>query len=326
MTRRPLLGLLMGGASSMLLIAGCSNTAGSDTAITGGAWATLTPATTGDSAPTVPGMVIYASMYPAAETVTRVQGQVNSVGKVAATVDFATAAQSIGKQLRPTIVIIGASPKAGTPIMAADQRAAIDLPQKYLVWQAAGGTVFLGYNSADYIAERAGIDPSDPAINLLRAGSAAVAAKASGSTAALANGDSPPAPGPYLVEQISNATVADSIARYEAAFAAKNQPTIAIVDHGAAAEDIGMSLRPTETTFLGNATVSTALVGAQQTMGIDLPVRYAAWQDQLGLVHVAHPDIRALAARHQVTGEDAVLDMVTTAADGFNDAAASGAG
>lgn len=322
--RAPALPLLMAAAaSSTVLIAGCSGTAGTAAAVPGPS-VTSTAAATADSAPMVPGMVIYASKYSAADTVTRVQDQVNAIGKVAATVDFADAAQSIGQQLRPTTVILGGNPKAGTPLMIANQRAAIDLPQKYLVWQASGGTVFLGYNSADYVAERAGIDPSGAAVAALRSGSASVAAAASGSTSPVANGGPAPISGPYLVEKISSATVADSVARYRAAFAARNQPTIATVDHAAAAAGIGTPMRPTASTFVADATVSTALVAAQQTMGIDLPMRFAAWQDEIGLVHVAHPDIRVLAARHQVTGQDAVLDAVTAESSGFTDAASAG--
>lgn len=68
-----------------------------------------------DSATTVPGMVIYTSNYTAGETVTGLQDQVNAIGKVAATVDFAATGQSIGQQLGPTTVILGGNPKAGTP-------------------------------------------------------------------------------------------------------------------------------------------------------------------------------------------------------------------
>lgn len=48
----------------------------------------------------------------------------------------------------------------------------------------------------------------------------------------------------------------------------------------------------------------TTLLRAAQTFGIDLPVRYVAWEDADGVVHVAHPDIRVLAERHSATGAD----------------------
>src|SRR5262245_35102995 len=157
-----------------------------------------------DRVPSVAGMVIYKSAYPAGETVSRLQNQLNSIGKVATTVDFAQTARWVDKELRPTTVIIGGSPAAAAPIMAASQRAALDLPQKYLVWQAAGGTVFVGYNSAGYVASCAGIDGSNAALDALRSGSASVAAAASGSTEPAADGGSGSCPGSYLVQKTAN--------------------------------------------------------------------------------------------------------------------------
>ncbi len=69
-------------------------------------------------------------------------------------------------------------------------------------------------------------------------------------------------------------------------------------------------------------TVGTTLLQTAQTFGIDLPVRYVAWEDAEGVVHVAHPDIRVLATRHGATGVDDTLDMVETATGAFSDAAA----
>ena len=287
MTRRPPLRRLIAAAAwSTLSIVGWSSMTG--IAAADPTDPSVTPATE-DPVPSVAGMVIYKSAYPAAETVSRVQKELNSIGKVATTVYFARTAQWINKELRPTTVVIGGSPNAGAPIMAANQRAAIDLPQKYLVWQAGGGTVFVGYNSADYVAGRAGIDPSSAAVDGLRTGSASVAAVASGSTAPVAEGGRSASSGGYLVETTSDTTVSDSIVRYQGAFAKNNQPTVATVDDAAAAARTGTPIPPTELTFTDDATVSVALVGAQQTMGIDLPLRFAAWQDDAGAVHVAIP-------------------------------------
>ncbi|HZA10631.1 DUF302 domain-containing protein [Mycobacterium sp.] len=101
-----------------------------------------------------------------------------------------------------------------------------------------------------------------------------------------------------------------------------NQPTVVTVDHGADAASAGSPIPATELTLTDDATVSVALVGAQQTMGIDLPPRFLAWQDDGGAVHVGHPDICALAARHQVSGEDSVLDIAVASNNYFTSKAA----
>lgn len=276
--------------------------------------------------PVVAGLVVYASTFDVPTTVSKVQEKLAAGGMVIATVDHAAAAASIGQMLRPTTVVIGGSPKAGTPLIAAAQTSAVDLPQKYLVWQDAEGTVYLGYNAAEYIAGRAGLDPASPALAGLRTGSTAVATAATGSDHPAADGTATAtAPGTYLVEKTSDTTVAGAIARYTTAFVAKGLKPVATVDHAAGAASIGMTLRPTETTFVGNPMVGTALLQQDQTMGIDLPVRYLAWQDQAGTVHVGHPDIRVLAARHHITGLDSVLAKIDTATTAFT-ATAAGTG
>ncbi len=267
-------------------------------------------------------MVVHASDYDVAETAERVSAALKEVGMVVATVDHAAGAASVGEQLRPTSLVIEGAPMAGTPLMLEQQRAGVDLPQKYLAWEAEDGEVYLGYNSSDYIAARAGIAPGSDALAAARKGSAGVAAIASGTAEPLSDGTESVTNDGYLIKGTSDTSVAKAIARYEAAFAEKDQKLVGTVDHAAADASIDIELRPTSTTFVGNPMIGTKLLKAAQTVGIDLPVRYVAWEDADGVVHVAHPDIRVLAERHGVTGVDATLDMIEKATGMFTDTAA----
>ena len=56
--------------------------------------------------------------------------------------------------LRETEVIIFGNPKVGTPVMQCSQQAAIDFPQKVLVWTDAENKTWLSYNNPEYIKER----------------------------------------------------------------------------------------------------------------------------------------------------------------------------
>ena len=67
-------------------------------------------------------------------------------------------ARKVGQELRPTELVIFGNPKVGTPLMQCGQTAAIDLPQKALVWQDENGQVWLTYNDPQYLAARHGID------------------------------------------------------------------------------------------------------------------------------------------------------------------------
>ena len=69
-------------------------------------------------------------------------------------VDHAAGAQKIGKNLRPTELLVFGNPQGGTPLMECAQTAGIDLPLKALSWQDAAGQVWLGYNDPQFLAAR----------------------------------------------------------------------------------------------------------------------------------------------------------------------------
>jgi uncharacterized protein (DUF302 family) len=71
-------------------------------------------------------------------------------------VDHSGEAEKVGLTMPPTKLLIFGNPKAGTPLMLAAPSAAIDLPLKMLVWQDAGGRVWISYNSPQYLQERHG--------------------------------------------------------------------------------------------------------------------------------------------------------------------------
>jgi uncharacterized protein (DUF302 family) len=73
---------------------------------------------------------------------------------VIAEVDHAAGATGAGLQLPPTHLVIFGSPRGGTPIMACNQAAGIDLPLKALVWQAADGAVNVMVNTPALITSR----------------------------------------------------------------------------------------------------------------------------------------------------------------------------
>lgn len=71
-----------------------------------------------------------------------------------ARIDHAGGAKKIGKELRPTELLIFGNPQGGTPLMECAQSAGIDLPLKVLAWEDATGQVWLGYNDMQYLARR----------------------------------------------------------------------------------------------------------------------------------------------------------------------------
>lgn len=116
------------------------------------------------------GMIHLRSRYSVQETLARLESILQSHGlTIFCRVDHSGAAEKVGLKMPPTQVLIFGSPKAGTPLMIASPTLAIDLPLKALVWEDAGGTVRITYNSPEYLQQRHNI-PSDLVKNIAGAG------------------------------------------------------------------------------------------------------------------------------------------------------------
>jgi len=100
-------------------------------------------------------MVHLSSPYSASETLKRLDSILQSRGLTEfARIDHSGEAEKVGMKMHPTQLVIFGSPKGGTPVMVASPTLAIDLPLKALVWEDAGGKVWLSYDSAEYLKQR----------------------------------------------------------------------------------------------------------------------------------------------------------------------------
>jgi uncharacterized protein (DUF302 family) len=101
------------------------------------------------------GMVHLSSPYSFAETLDRLEAALRARGIAEfARIDHSGEAAKVGLKMHPTQLVIFGSPKAGTPLMVATPTLAIDLPLKALVWEDAGGKVWVSYNTAEYLQKR----------------------------------------------------------------------------------------------------------------------------------------------------------------------------
>jgi uncharacterized protein (DUF302 family) len=101
------------------------------------------------------GMVHLSSPRSLQETLQRLDSILQSRGlTVFARVDHSGEAEKVGMKMHPTQLVMFGSPKAGTPVMVASPTLAIDLPLKALIWEDAGGKVWVSYNSAEYLKQR----------------------------------------------------------------------------------------------------------------------------------------------------------------------------
>lgn len=113
------------------------------------------------------------------------------------------------------------------------------------------------------------------------------------------------------------ATTAD---RLEAAIEASPATLVARIDHAAAAREAGLEMPPATVMILGNPQLGTPLMLRDPRAAIDLPLRVLIWEEG-GETTVGYLSPTVLAERHDLTGEDAVLDRIGAALDGLTDAA-----
>lgn len=93
------------------------------------------------------------SSLPVAETVTRLRAAAESRGlTVFAVIDHAANARGSGLELLPTVLVLLGNPAAGTILMHCDQRVAVDLPLRMLVWQDNEGRTWVGHHAAPRLA------------------------------------------------------------------------------------------------------------------------------------------------------------------------------
>lgn len=83
-------------------------------------------------------------------------------------------------------------------------------------------------------------------------------------------------------------TVDKTIDRFEQAAREAGMNIFARIDHAKAATKAGMQLRPTLLLIFGNPMVGTKLMQSDQQIGIDLPLKALAWQDEKGAVWLAY--------------------------------------
>ena len=106
------------------------------------------------------GIVDLPSRHSVQETVEKLKTILQTKGvTVFALIDHSGEAEKVGLKMPPTKLLIFGSPKAGTPLMLASPRIAIDLPLKILIWEDSGGKVWVSYNSPAYLEKRHALPP-----------------------------------------------------------------------------------------------------------------------------------------------------------------------
>jgi uncharacterized protein (DUF302 family) len=104
------------------------------------------------------GLRVMPSLHGPVETLDRLEAAVTRHGMtIFARIDHGAAAEAVGMELKPTVVVLFGNPRAGTPSMRSARTLAIDLPLRVLIWQEDEGATWLAYNDAAWLFRRHGI-------------------------------------------------------------------------------------------------------------------------------------------------------------------------
>ena len=123
---------------------------------------------------------------------------------------------------------------------------------------------------------------------------------------------SPALAGDFVVKP-SKFSVAESLDRLTKALESKGITILARVDHAAGAQKAGLKLKPTQLLIFGNPKLGTPLMQTNRGIGLDLPMKVLAWQDDKGQVWLAYTKPDVLKARYDIKGKDGVFAKMTGA-------------
>ncbi len=112
-------------------------------------------------------------------------------------------------------------------------------------------------------------------------------------------------------------SVSQTMDRLAAALEAKGITVFARIDHAAGAEKAGQTLKPTQVLIFGNPKLGTPLMLTERKIGLDLPMKVLAWEDDKGDVWVAYAKPEDLKQRYGVSGQDKVFETMTKALANF---------
>lgn len=101
-----------------------------------------------------------------------------------------------------------------------------------------------------------------------------------------------------LTQRVSPYSVGETLDRLEAVLREKGVTVFARIDHSAGAKAAGLTLRPMQLLIFGNPKVGTPLMQAAPTIGLDLPLKVLAWEDDAGTVHLIWNSPAYLIERH----------------------------
>lgn len=111
----------------------------------------------------------------------------------------------------------------------------------------------------------------------------------------------------HLITVPSNYSVTETADRFEQVLQQKGIHLFARIDHAKNAEQVNLSLRPSQVLISGNPSVGTKLMQCKQSVAIDLPLKVHVYQDEANKVWLSYYSPANLQQRHKINACDELI-------------------
>lgn len=116
-----------------------------------------------------------------------------------------------------------------------------------------------------------------------------------------------------MISKKSHFSVKETLDKLEAVLKKKGIGVALRWSHDAKAKGVGIPLRPTELLIFGNPKLGSHMFTANQTAGIDLPLKALAWKDESGQVWLTYNDPAYIVKRHNIKNRSKIKAKMTGA-------------
>jgi uncharacterized protein (DUF302 family) len=125
-----------------------------------------------------------------------------------------------------------------------------------------------------------------------------------------------------MVVKVSLYAYSETLARLSKAIADSGNRIFATIDQAAAANEVGLALRPTSLILFGNPKGGTPLMETYPLVALDLPLKLLIWEE-VGDVKVAFTPAAEIAARYGISGTEKPIRAMDAALHALTDSIAS---
>ncbi len=115
-----------------------------------------------------------------------------------------------------------------------------------------------------------------------------------------------------LITKESHFSVAESLDKLESLLKKKGITVFARIDHASGAKSVGIKMRPTQLLIFGNPKMGSPLINENPIIGLDLPLKVLAWQDEAGKNWLSYLSPTVLKTRYSIKN-DKLIDKMNNA-------------